>query len=72
MGIWKKNPLEEYDNQLGKIHQEKLQLKQRMEELENLEKNTLEDMKRCWSSDVYERGKKRKIAFRGRRIRVFA
>ena len=45
MGIWKKNPLEEYDNQLGKIHQEKLQLKQRMEELENLEKNTLEDRK---------------------------
>lgn len=45
MGIWKKNPLEEYDNQLGKIQQEKLQLKQRMEELENLEKNTLEDRK---------------------------
>ena len=45
VGIWKKNPLEEYDNQLGKIQQEKLQLKQRMEELENLEKNTLEDRK---------------------------
>lgn len=45
MGIWKKNPLEEYDNRLGKIQQEKLKLKQRMEELETLEKNTLEDRK---------------------------
>lgn len=45
MAIWKKNPLEEYDNQLGKIQQEKLQIKKRMEELEALEKNTLESRK---------------------------
>lgn len=41
VGIWKKNPLEVYDNQLGKIQQEKLQLRKRMEELDDLEKNTL-------------------------------
>lgn len=45
MRIWKKNSLIEYDNQLGKIDQEKLKLKQRMDELEELEKNTLEERK---------------------------
>ena len=45
MAIWKKNPLEEYDNQLGKIQQEKLQIKKRLEELEILETNTLENRK---------------------------
>lgn len=62
MGIWKKNPLEEYDNQLGKIHQEKLQLKQRMEELENLEKNTLEDRKDV-GLRMYMREEKEKDCF---------
>jgi len=45
VAIWKKNPLEEYDNQLGKIQQEKLQIKKRLEELEILETNTLENRK---------------------------
>lgn len=45
MAIWKKNPLEEYDNKLGKIQQEKLQIKKRLEELEILETNTLENRK---------------------------
>ncbi|WP_444240619.1 hypothetical protein [Eshraghiella crossota] len=45
MAIWKKNPLEEYDNKLGKIQQEKLQIKKRLEELETLETNTLENRK---------------------------
>ncbi len=45
VAIWKKNPLEEYDNKLGKIQQEKLQIKKRLEELETLETNTLENRK---------------------------
>lgn len=45
VAIWKKNPLEEYDNQLGKIQQEKLQIKKRLEELDILETNTLENRK---------------------------
>lgn len=45
VGIWKKNQLEVYDNQLGKIHQEKMQLIKRMEELDALEQNTLNNRK---------------------------
>lgn len=45
MGIWKKDPLEKCDNQLGKIQQEKLRLKKRLEELEELENNTLNNRK---------------------------
>lgn len=41
MEIWKKNPLVQYDNQLGKIRQEKLQLKKRLEELDDQEIDTL-------------------------------
>ena len=45
MAMWKKDPLEEYDNQLGKIQQEKLDLKNRIKELDALEIDVLKNRK---------------------------
>lgn len=63
VGIWKKNQLEEYDNQLGKIQQEKMRLKKRMEELEDLEKNTL-DIRRDTGLRIYMNEDKRERLLR--------
>lgn len=41
MGIWKKDPIKTYDNQLGKIDQEELQLLKRLEDLRKLKEDTL-------------------------------
>lgn len=43
MGIWKKEPLSEYDNQLGKIRQEKLELTKRLSELDIMENDVLDN-----------------------------
>ena len=63
VGIWKKNQLEEYDNQLGKIQQEKTWLKKRMEELEELEKNTF-DIRRDTGLRMYMNEDKRERLLR--------
>lgn len=43
MGIWKKDPIKTYDNQLGKIDQEELQLIKRLEDLRKLKEDTLDN-----------------------------
>lgn len=43
MGIWKKDPIKTYDNKLGKIDQEKLQLMKRLEYLSKVEKDILDN-----------------------------
>lgn len=61
MEIWKKNPLEKYDNQLGKIKQEKLELKNRLEELEKLEINTLNDRKNAGMKKYMNKEKRERL-----------
>ncbi len=41
VGIWKKDPIQECDNQLRSIRQEKLELLKRIDELSDQENNTL-------------------------------
>lgn len=41
MGIWKKDPIETYDNQLGKIDQEELELLKRLEDLRKTKQDIL-------------------------------
>ena len=61
MEIWKKNLLESYDNQLGRIRQEKLGLKKRLQELDELENNTLSERKNAGIKKYLDENKRNNI-----------
>lgn len=61
MKIWKKNSLESYDNQLGKIRQAKLGLKKRLQELDELENNTLSEHKNAGIKKYLDENKRNNI-----------
>lgn len=68
MGIWKKDPIKTYDNQLGKLDQEELWLMKRLEDVRKLKADTLDNRRNAGPKKYMNAGKRNNLLSEAERL----